>query len=316
LPATDLTEVRFQKAYLFAGVIAVTKVLASAWYGPGLLVLLAPGVATMAAARFAHERARHPELVTATAFFLLQVDTAVSGLVSGGATSPLLPLLAIPVFSQAVCCRPQVFLTGVGVSGVLAVPAVLLGGSSAAASPPVVHLVGYLALLASLSVGGHYLATADRAPRDEAVVDPMTGLLNRLTLSSRSEEAQRSVARTAGSVGLVMCDVDHFTAVNDTHGHGRGDRVLRELAVRLPGRDAAAARAVAERIRASVAAAPVTGLPVTVSAGVVTGSDGATLDEMLRAADHALDAAKAAGRDRVVAVVLPAGRRPEPIAAV
>jgi diguanylate cyclase (GGDEF)-like protein len=313
---------RFQKAYHFAAAIAVTKVLAAFWYGPWLLVLLALGTITMAVGRAAHRRARQPEVVTSVTFFALQLITAVSVLVSGGATSPLLPLMAIPIFSQAVCFRPQVFLAGVGLNGLLVVPAVLLADPSATTSPPVVHLVGYLGLLISLSVGGYSLATADRASRDEAVIDPMTGLYNRLTLAARFGEAQRSVSGTNGSVGLVMVDVDHFKRVNDTHGHDRGDRVLRELAERLvgnlrtsdvayrvggeefvvllPGRDAEGARAVAERIRASVATVPLAGLPVTVSAGVVTGDGDASLEELMRAADVALYAAKAGGRDRVV----------------
>lgn len=233
--------------------------------------------------------------------------------------------MVVPIVTQAVCFRPRVLAVGVALSAFLATPAVLLAPEigPAPTAPPVVHLVAYLALLASLALAAHHLASAERHSRDEAVVDPMTGLLNRLSLSARFEEAVRSAALEAAPVGLVMCDVDHFKRINDSHGHDRGDQVLVELARRLrgtlrstdlayrvggeefvlllPGRDAASAERVAERIRRTVAATPLAGLSVTVSAGVVSAPAGAaTLSSLLRDADAALYSAKRAGRDRVV----------------
>ena len=317
---------RFRNAPLFGIAIGSTKLVASFWYGPWLLALMVAAGLVMAAGLQLHPRVRWPEVNAAVAFTLLEANLAVSVLITGGATSALLPLLAVPVFSQAVCFRPKVFLVGVLASGAIAAPAVLLAPTlpTTSQAPPVVHLAGYLALLACLALAGQFLATSDLSSRDEAVLDPMTGLFNRLTLAARFTEAQRDAGLVGGSVGLVMVDVDHFKVVNDTHGHDRGDQVLQQLADRflsclrstdvayrvggeefvvlLPGRDAEAATRVAERVRSAVAASPLAGLPVTVSAGVVSSSGNSdTLASLLREADAALYRAKGAGRNRVAA---------------
>ncbi len=312
---------RFRSAPWFGAAIGGTKVLASFWYGPWLLVLLVLAAVTMRTAVARSPRSRNPEAVGATAFAALQLNLAVSVALTGGAGSALLPLMTVPVFSQAVCLRPPVFRAGVVGSALLASAAVLAAEAlpAAPAVPPAVHLAAFLALLGCLSLAASFLAAADLHARDEAVADPMTGLLNRLSLSARFAEAQRETTR----IGVVMCDVDHFKRVNDTYGHDRGDRVLIELAARLrdnlratdvayrvggeefvlllPGRDAEAAMRVAERVRRAVAAEPLAGLPVTVSAGVVAAAaDDEPLGDLLRRADAALYAAKAAGRDRVL----------------
>lgn len=317
---------RFRSAPWFAGAVGGTKVVASLWYGPVLLVLLVLAAGTMHVAVRRHGRSRHPEVVGLAGFAALQVNLGVSVALTGGAGSVLLPLMAVPVFSQAVCFRPPVFRAGVLGSAALAGGAVAVGETLPAVPQPpsAVRLLAFLALLGCLSLAAHFLAAADLHSRDEAVADPMTGLYNRLTLSARFAEAQREAAGAGGPIGVVMLDVDHFKRINDTHGHERGDAVLVELASRLrstlrasdlayrvggeefvlllPGRDVDDAVRVAERVRRAVAAAPVAGLPVTVSAGVaVTRGDAGTLAALLRDADRALYAAKAAGRDRVLA---------------
>jgi two-component system cell cycle response regulator len=161
-----------------------------------------------------------------------------------------------------------------------------------------------------------------------AVIDPLTGLRNR-RYGLRHLDRVAARCRAHGlRAGIVLIDVDHFKAVNDTHGHQAGDRVLstvaevlrtrlrgedeifriggEEFLAVLPGSDGAQATRVAERLRAAVAAAEIaledgTRVAVTVSLGV--GTIDARADASSRAlavADRALYAAKAAGRNRVV----------------
>src|SRR3954467_12034548 len=147
--------------------------------------------------------------------------------------------------------------------------------------------------------------------------DPLTGLRNRRGLQ---EHIDAEIAR-AGSVAVVVCDIDNFKRVNDALGYVQGDEALRRfaevlagaggLAVRLggeefalvfPGRAEDEAMAIAERLRAAVTAAfsdfP---WPLTTSIGVaVSGPAAETASLVLRAATRAVFGAKRLGRDRCV----------------
>ncbi|MCU1692907.1 MAG: hypothetical protein JWM64_1998 [Frankiales bacterium] len=68
---------------------------------------------------------------------------------------------------------------------------------------------------------------------ERAVRDPLTGLANRALLAERLRGALARDARTGGRTGLLFLDLDGFKAVNDQHGHGVGDDVLRGVASRL-----------------------------------------------------------------------------------
>jgi len=161
--------------------------------------------------------------------------------------------------------------------------------------------------------------------RDRAVLDPLTGLLNRASLEARVREIEQQAHLTGGAVSLVVLDLDRFKRVNDTFGHERGDAVLRDVAyeirkslrsfeqvyriggeeflVLLPGVALGDAVDIAERVRQAVAEAQPGGLAMSISGGVASGT-GTEIryDELFRAADGALLDAKRAGRDRVHAV--------------
>lgn len=153
-----------------------------------------------------------------------------------------------------------------------------------------------------------------------ATTDPLTGLLNR-----RSLEEKVSVLLGGGQpFALVMTDLDHFKKLNDTYSHAVGDRALKvyarvlknccrgddviariggeEFVLVLPELSAEQAAQVMDRIRASLPAAQMqAGMPAfTASFGIVDLRHDGELEGLLRAADHALYAAKTAGRDRVV----------------
>jgi len=170
--------------------------------------------------------------------------------------------------------------------------------------------------------------------KELALHDQLTGAYNRGYLDRQlSKEIQRSW-RYAHPISIIICDIDHFKAVNDCYGHQAGDQVLREFVVRinrsirfendwvaryggeefvivLPETPPAGCLIVAERIRNIIANTPVvvqgTDISVTVSFGAITIENTNRIEEMtmnaiLGKADECLYRAKEAGRNRVVAV--------------
>lgn len=157
---------------------------------------------------------------------------------------------------------------------------------------------------------------------DLANLDPLTRVFNRRKLEeSISDEVARS-GRYATPLAAMMLDIDHFKAINDTHGHDAGDAVLVELASRLgkilrhvdrlarfggeefvvvaPGIGLASALDLAERLRRTVAEQAFAAAGrVTISIGVATLYPGEPADALLKRADEALYRAKDGGRNRV-----------------
>ena len=153
--------------------------------------------------------------------------------------------------------------------------------------------------------------------------DSLTGLLNRRWLEESLEVEIERARRHGTPLSIIMLDVDRFKTINDSHGHIVGDRVLTavarcvrrevrltdlvgrfggdELMVVLPGSAAEPARALAERLRASVRQIPTEFRPdpVTGSFGVTQWQDEDTKTTFVARADEALYAAKGSGRDRV-----------------
>jgi len=169
------------------------------------------------------------------------------------------------------------------------------------------------------------LHAAQVALRIQACTDSLTGVLNRgAVYEGLVQEIARAERRGAG-LGLALFDVDHFKQVNDTLGHPAGDAVLRALVQRvehvlrpydslgrfggeeflvvLPSVDERQLREVLERVRRSVAKAPITagghrvGITVSLGGAVRTRE---SADELIARVDEALYVAKNAGRDRVV----------------
>jgi len=155
--------------------------------------------------------------------------------------------------------------------------------------------------------------------------DHLTGAPTRRAFFEVAGRELARARRQAGSVGLLLIDADHFKRINDTHGHGVGDQVLRDLvqrimgvirkndycarlggeefAVLLPDTDLDAALVAAERLRAALdrsAEGAAAEVPYTVSIGLAMLEPGEDFDSLMLRADAALYAAKEAGRNRVV----------------
>ncbi len=157
-----------------------------------------------------------------------------------------------------------------------------------------------------------------------AHTDVLTGLANRLLLDARLEQSMQHARRSRGQVALLLIDIDHFKAINESRGHAIGDEVLRTVAERLRatvrevdtvariGGDefvivlssisgAADAERMAEKLVAGISEPMrVLGMPIECSASIgvaLFGGGELTAAELLRRADRAMYAAKEAGRN-------------------
>ena len=201
---------------------------------------------------------------------------------------------------------------------------------AAAGSFALLVLVGLLFARPILRTLGDFRHVAS-----QAVTDPLTGLANRRSFDEELALEWRRAERVGSELALILADVDDFKNVNDTHGHQKGDEVLRrvgellgaavrqvdlaaryggeEFAVIVPETDLGDALKLAERLRSHVRKAKIelsdgTRLGVTSSFGVAIKGELGRAEELIAAADEALYAAKGAGKNRVAPeVALAAG---------
>jgi len=173
-------------------------------------------------------------------------------------------------------------------------------------------------------------AIAEDKLEELATTDALTGLRNRRKFDTAIDAEWRRAARQKTPLGLLMIDADHFKSFNDTFGHQAGDQMLvgiaicisdsvrragdcaaryggEEFAVLLPGFAATEALVVAETIRLKVREWSDGATATTVSIGVASLTPAANADwsVLLQAADKALYAAKASGRNRTVLASFP-----------
>ena len=194
---------------------------------------------------------------------------------------------------------------------------------------PLMGLVHYRAQLRSSKARLASLTGINRALKLEAkelagqaYTDPLTGALNRQGLRDLLMKQWKTPSLLADPSSVMFADLDFFKKINDQHGHGAGDDVLRlfaamvqreirtsdklvrwggeEFLIVCPGTDAQQAQALAEKLRRSMALQswPL-GLKVTASFGVTALKNGEDIGDAIKRADNALYRAKENGRDRV-----------------
>ena len=300
------------------GIALVVLAPWTGWWTLGLFALVAINLLTL---EWRLARASKPENVAARSQLFVLLVIAAGVALSGGPESPVLSWLVIPGAMAATRFRWQVVCVGAGITALVLVAVTVPVDPQSAMDDPSA-LIATLALLVAVSAVTSALMHGELIQRDRAVLDPLTGLLNRTALDARIIEIEQQARLTGGAVSLVLCDLDGFKRVNDEHGHDRGDSVLREVAyeirkslrsfelvyrmggeefmVLLPGVESGDAYEIAERVRRQVEHARPGDLDLTLSAGVAT-SPGGELDyePLFKAADEALLKAKREGRNRV-----------------
>jgi diguanylate cyclase (GGDEF)-like protein len=222
--------------------------------------------------------------------------------------------------TAAQCHTPVIVLTGWGTEDV-DVAAMRAGASDYLNKDEITPRLLERALRYALKLGDTLASLRHLATRDE-----VTGLLNRRELERILAAERQRAGRFLRTFALLLIDLDQFKAINDTHGHPAGDRVLRHVAELLLGQtraadtvaryggdelaiiqiegtpaDAlAAARRLCEVASATPCPQPAPGEPISfsLSIGVATYPlDGDSVEQLIAAADRALYAAKSKGRN-------------------
>lgn len=262
---------------------------------------------------------------------------------TGGVASPLTNLYFIVVVISAVTLGHRVTILEVLAIGacLLYVHATRYGGlgwGRDTTIPLITALTPLLLVGLLASLLGSTLRATHRQMQRSAETDPLTGLFNRRLLLIVAQHEYARALRFNEALSVLMIDVDGLKAVNDTYGHAIGDRLLHslgttlsghlrqsdtvgryggdEFVVLLPSTDKAGAIIFAQRVRRELTAIRVEAgshkVSVSVSIGVATfPADGATLTDLLEAADLAMYRHRSIARDPAspdIAVLTPRTR--------
>jgi diguanylate cyclase (GGDEF)-like protein len=309
---------------LAIGILAIALIVSAPWLGWWTLIPLAVAAVFFLAADARLERSERPEYLMFAAWVGSEVMIAVAVALTGGPAVATLSWLAIPVVTLSARFSMRGVITGVAIAIALLLAVALGSGASEILDTPTL-LLAPLALILAVAVLSTALMESDMEHRGEAVIDSLTGMLNRKALTNRVAELAQQSEVTGEPVGMILGDLDRFKDVNDSHGHAAGDAALTDVAylvckrlrrafdlayrvggeeflILLPGADTRECAAIAEDLRRAVAADTVgDGTTLTISFGVSASARGAGFDyaRVFAAADEALYEAKSGGRNRV-----------------
>ncbi len=318
------------------GVVALALIAMGPWLGWWTVVPVAIAAVLFRIADAQIERLANPEYAIFAAWVGAQVIIAASVALTGGPNVPTMSWFAIPIVTLASRFSTRGIALGVAITlGLMAAVAFGVDAQAVIDDPP--KLIAPVALVIAVTIFSIALMHSDIQHRTEAVIDPLTGMLNRKALASRAQELEEQSRFTGEPVGVVVGDIDEFKLVNDRFGHANGDAALKEVAyllrkqlrafdlayrlggeeflVLLPGAGLEEATMIAEQLREAVGAESIAGkLRLTMSFGVSASApdEPFVYAAVFAEADAALYGAKAAGRN---CVRTPRGD-PEPATAV
>ncbi len=305
-------------------ILAVAIAIVSPWLGWWPLLFLIPSTAFFAAADHYMKGSARPELVMFAAWIGSELTIAGAVWLDGGPRVAALCWLAIPVITLSSRFSTEGVIAGVAIAVAL-VLAVAFGSDASLVIKHPELVIAPLALVLCVAVLTTPLMHSDIQHRSDAVIDQLTGMLNRKALSVRVHELGQQSEVTGEPVGVIVGDLDHFKRVNDTHGHATGDAVLKEVAyilrkqlrafdlayrlggeeflILVPGSDLKHTAELADRLRCAVGAQEVAGgMTVTMSFGIAASHHDERFNytAVFAKADAALYEAKHGGRNRVV----------------
>jgi diguanylate cyclase (GGDEF)-like protein len=304
-------------------ILALALIAGAPWIGWWtLLPLVFAGGLFWSADRLL-ERTERPEYVLFAAWAGTEITIAAAVALTGGPKVATLSWIAIPVVTLSARFSLRGVLVGVALAiGCLLAVAFGTDAQAVLDDPPLV--VAPLALILATAVLSTALMRSDVEHRGEAVIDPLTGMLNRKALANRISELTQQSEVTGERIGVIVGDLDNFKRINDSLGHAQGDAVLTDVAymlrkqlrafdlayriggeeflVLVPGADVQECTRLAELLRRTIAACSFSdGVRLTMSLGVATSGPGEPFDyeRVFAAADAALYEAKSLGRNRV-----------------
>jgi diguanylate cyclase (GGDEF)-like protein len=305
------------------GVLALALLISGPWVGWWTIAPLlgAAGLFWLADTRI--EGTERPEYWMFAAWAGAEAIIALSVALTGRSAVSMLAMLAIPVVTLSARFSSRGIL--IGVATVLGLMIAVAFGTNAHAvveNPPL--LIAPLAVVVAVAMLSTALMHSDVEHRSKAVIDQLTGLLNRNALKVRTNELEQQSAITGEPVAVILGDFDDFKAINDSDGHAVGDAVLKDVAylmrkrlrafdlayrlggdeflVLVPGSDLESAVTLADQLREAIASETVGGgLHVTMSFGVGASRRREPFDyeAVFCRADAALYEAKRCGADRV-----------------
>lgn len=308
---------------LTIGMLGIALIASAPWIGWWTLVPLAIAAGFFKIADDMLDEAERPEYVMFAAWALSEVTIAAAVAATDGSAGPAtLCWLAIPVVTLSARFSTRGVIAGViWALGLLG--AVAFGAHAEQVMSDPTIAIAPAALILGVATLSTALMRSDVEHREEAVIDALTGMLNRHALDNRVGELAQQSRMTGQPVGLIVGDLDQFKGINDSLGHQVGDTVLKQIAydlrkdlrafdlayriggdeflILLPGADLEECEGLARQLCQTVQKSLGDSINLTISFGVSSSAPGKAFDydTVFAAADQALYAAKQDGRNQV-----------------
>ena len=305
------------------GMLGIALVASAPWIGWWTLLPLAIAAGLFKIADDMLGDAERPEYVMFAAWALSEVTIAAAVAATDGSAGPAtLSWLAIPVVTLSARFSTRGVIAGViWALGLLG--AVAFGAHADQVMNDPTIAIAPAALILGIATLSTALMRSDVEHREEAVIDALTGMLNRHALENRVGELRQQSRLTGQPVGVIVGDLDNFKGINDSLGHQVGDTVLKQIAYELrkdlrafdlayriggdeflivmPGAAVEECEGLAHQLCRTVEKSLGESVNLTISFGVNASRHGEAFDydTIFAGADAALYAAKQDGRNQV-----------------